>query len=427
MYQPVVALGTGEVVGYEALARGPGGALGAADAVLAAARAQGVLAEVDWACRAAAVRGAVAARLPAGMVLFVNAEPEVLTSPPPPGVRAAAAGLSLVMEVTERGLTLDPAGVLRGCAAARAWGMRIALDDVGADRASLALLPLLRPDVIKLDLRLVQASDGADVDEIATAVNAEAERTGAVVLAEGIETEAHRELGSVLGATLGQGWLFGRPGPLPPFPGPGNRVDAESPGRGWIPGVGPVPGQTPTGESLFSLVAGHPGVRRGTKARLVEVSRLLERRAGTEGASVVVLGAFQHARQFSAESARRYAGLSAGAAFVGAFAVGMAPDPAGETRGVALGAADPVAGEWAVVVLGPHFAAALLTRDLGDTGPDHGRRFDYLVTYDRDTVATAARLLMHRVRAATVPGGGGVGVAQVGGDGPPPSAGVGGQ
>ena len=46
------------------------------------------------------------------------------------------------------------------------------------------------------------------------AVRAEAERSGAVILAEGIETEAHLRRAEAIGARLGQGWLFGRPGPL---------------------------------------------------------------------------------------------------------------------------------------------------------------------------------------------------------------------
>jgi diguanylate cyclase (GGDEF)-like protein/PAS domain S-box-containing protein len=52
------------------------------------------------------------------------------------------------------------------------------------------------------------------------------------------------------------------------------------------------------------------------------------------------------------------------------------------------------------VVLGPHFAAALLARDLGDTGPDLQRTFEYALTYDRDTVIRAAQALLIRVAPA---------------------------
>ena len=54
-------------------------------------------------------------------------------------------------------------------------------------------------------------------------------------------------------------------------------------------------------------------------------------------------------------------------------------------------------GEWDVVVLSPHFSAALLARDLGDDGPDLDRTFEYALTYDRDTVVRAAAALLSRV------------------------------
>jgi DICT domain-containing protein len=67
-------------------------------------------------------------------------------------------------------------------------------------------------------------------------------------------------------------------------------------------------------------------------------------------------------------------------------------------RGADLDPDDPVAGEWDVVVVSPHFAAALVARDLGDQGPDLERRFDYAVTYDRALVVDVARDLMRRVK-----------------------------
>ncbi len=60
-----------------------------------------------------------------------------------------------------------------------------------ADPGSLALMTLLRPDVIKLDMRVVQEQPAGDVAEVVAAVNAHAEETGALVLAEGIEHEDH--------------------------------------------------------------------------------------------------------------------------------------------------------------------------------------------------------------------------------------------
>ena len=56
-------------------------------------------------------------------------------------------------------------------------------------------------------------------------------------------------------------------------------------------------------------------------------------------------------------------------------------------------------GEWNVIVLDAHFAAAFTARDLGDGGDDDERRFDFCMTYDRELVIAAARTLMERIAA----------------------------
>ena len=62
VYQPIFDLRDGSVVGYEALARGRGGnGLASPEALFAAAREQGRVAELDRACREAALAGAVEA------------------------------------------------------------------------------------------------------------------------------------------------------------------------------------------------------------------------------------------------------------------------------------------------------------------------------------------------------------------------------
>jgi EAL domain-containing protein (putative c-di-GMP-specific phosphodiesterase class I) len=121
---------------------------------------------------------------------------------------------AIFAEVTERALTDRPAELLAAVARLRRLGVGIALDDVGADPRSLALMPFLAPEVIKLDLALVQGKPSRRTAAIVHAVSAESERTGALVLAEGIETEAHRQTALALGARYGQGWLFGRPAAL---------------------------------------------------------------------------------------------------------------------------------------------------------------------------------------------------------------------
>jgi EAL domain-containing protein (putative c-di-GMP-specific phosphodiesterase class I) len=392
LFQPVVRLDNGDVVAYEALVRGPVGTeLEQPDRLFAAARRDDLLAELDWACRAAAWRAVEAADLPRGRTVLVNVEPETLGRDTPPWAEdlmtKAGSHLRLFVEITERALALRPAELLASIERLRARGWGIALDDVGADHRSLALMPFLRPDVIKLDLRLVQANPDVAIAGIVNAVNAEKERSGAVVLAEGIEHEGHLTTARALGATLGQGWHFGRPDNLP----------VGEPAPAGIPTLSSPPPRSP-GSSPCQIVGAARRLRPATKPLLHAISLHLERQAATLGGEAVVLGAFEHAHFFTGRTAARYARLAEQATLVVALGQDLPAEPLAGVRGADLDPDDPVAGEWDVVVVSPHFAAALVARDLGDQGPDPERRFDYAVTYDRSLVMEVARDLMRRVK-----------------------------
>ncbi|GHE11306.1 diguanylate cyclase domain-containing protein [Klenkia taihuensis] len=391
VFQPIVDLDSGAVVAYEALARGPEGPLQSPAALFAAAREAGRLAELDAACRTAAFRGAVAQGLLAPLTVFVNVEPEVLDSAPLEDLLAIAdaapAQLRVVVEITERAIAARPAELLQTVQRIREIGWGLALDDVGADAMSLAFMPLLRPDVVKLDLSLVQDRPGPEVAEVMNAVNAYAERTGAVVLAEGIETDAHLVQGLALGATLGQGWMFGRP-----QPGPAAHLPT---GELLLP---PAPLDPPGTEvSPFGCLPPGTALRRSPKRLLIELSKQLERHAMRLGGTAVVASTFQEARHFTPSTVARYRELAERTGFVCALGDGLSTEPVAGVRGAELTAADEVRGEWDVAVIGPHFSAALLARDLGDTGPDLERTFEFALTYDRDTVARAAHALVARV------------------------------
>ena len=395
VYQPVRSLVSGAVVAYEALSRGPhDSVLETPDRLFAAARRANALAELDRVCQIAAASSACDAGLEAPFSLFINVEPGA--SPPDlPAVRAAlcrviGADLPVVVELTERALTARPAELLRTVAELREFGWGIAIDDVGADPASLALLPLLHPDVIKLDLRLVQEQPSPQVARIVSAVNAEAERSGAVVLAEGIETPKHVDLARGLGATLGQGWMLGRPLPLP----------AQLPAAPEEPVRIAAHAALATGASPFELVAASRPVRRATKPLLIEVSKHLEQQAQLSSELAVVLATFQDVEYFTAATQRRYGALASRAAFVGALGTGMPISPVAGVRGGVLDADDVVRGEWDIAVIGPHYAAALVARDVGDTGPDEQRRFDYVLTHDRELAVQVASGLMGRMGPA---------------------------
>lgn len=389
VYQPIVDLDSGAIVAVEALARGPEGHLHLPAALFAAAAREGVVAELEWACRYAALDGA--ACLPNGVSLFVNVEPSQLGPAAPSRLidleTSVKGRVRVVLELTERELVRRPAEVLRAVYAARDQGWGIALDDVGVEPASLALMPVVRPDVVKLDMTLSQQRPDLSTARTTSAVAAYAEESGASVLAEGIETEEHLERAIALGATLGQGWYFGRPTELDRITFDGQRrlafiVDAAA-----------------TAPSPFALAQAHLTTRIARKSDLLAMSYHLERQTAALPAPPLLLAAFENATHFTPSTAARYARYAARSSLVAAFGVGLGDEPASGVRGAALTTAEPLAREWAVVVLSPHFAGALLALDLGDAGPDRNRRFEFAITHDRRLVTTAARLLVDRIFA----------------------------
>ena len=220
LFQPIVHLQSQEVVGFEALSRGPADTPMESPAVLIeAARVAGRLGELDWLCRAHAMEAVAASGLHPSLSWFINVEPAGLEIACPAylvsSLAQARTDLRVVLEVVERDVEGQVTKLLHAADQARndAWG--VALDDVGGEESSLALLPFLQPDVVKLDMSLVRDVDRRTAVRITAAVRAYAERRGAVVLAEGIETEEQERLARAFGATYGQGYRYGAAAPLP--------------------------------------------------------------------------------------------------------------------------------------------------------------------------------------------------------------------
>jgi EAL domain-containing protein (putative c-di-GMP-specific phosphodiesterase class I) len=94
----------------------------------------------------------------------------------------------------------------------RNMGFRVALDDLGAGYAGLTAFAQLRPDVVKLDMTLVRDVDKDPVRRKLVALVTEVSRDiGAIVVGEGVETQAERDVLVELGCHLLQGYLFGKP------------------------------------------------------------------------------------------------------------------------------------------------------------------------------------------------------------------------
>ncbi|MCF8502284.1 MAG: EAL domain-containing protein [Rhodospirillum sp.] len=207
--QPIVTLTREPVVlGYEALARGPKAtALESAGALFETADNSGQRVALEEACAWAAL--ALVDRLPAGQFLSINASTDLLANPTLVEVLARP---GVVVELTEH-LPLDDAeGLLPKVAALRRGGARLALDDTGCGFADTDVAAILRPDIVKLCITVVRnaALEEAHRMTIRDTVR-RLQDLGCQVLAEGVETEDQARRLESIGATLAQGWHFGRP------------------------------------------------------------------------------------------------------------------------------------------------------------------------------------------------------------------------
>ncbi|MGY8633093.1 EAL domain-containing protein [Bradyrhizobium sp. 14AA] len=219
-YQPLVDLHSGDVSGCEALLRWrhpERGWISPAE-FIPIAEDTGLINELgDWVLRTACNE---AATWPAHVRVAVNVSPVQLkcdTLALRIAGALAASGLApcrLELEITEAVLIRDDEAALSILHQLRSIGVRIALDDFGTGYSSLSYLKRFPFDKIKIDRCFVAdiaETSGAPV--IVQAVVNIAAASNMTTVAEGVETEAQREMLRALGCTEMQGYLFSPPKP----------------------------------------------------------------------------------------------------------------------------------------------------------------------------------------------------------------------
>ena len=218
VFQPIFDLGNGQPRGYEGLIRPqPGSGFSDPSELFAAAEAVGRTVELDLACLATSISAFSALKLPGSLAL--NLSPRTLEADHFSVhsllqllKRHDVAPSRVVLEMTEREAVEDMDRLVRAVESCRAAGMRIAADDVGAGNAGLRLLAQLRFDIVKIDLSLVQGGTvRATSQEVVRTLKDLADRWGALVIAEGVETPEQLAFVRSLGIRAGQGYLLGRP------------------------------------------------------------------------------------------------------------------------------------------------------------------------------------------------------------------------
>jgi diguanylate cyclase (GGDEF)-like protein len=210
--QPIVDLTTGTARVYEALARFdvPDG-----DSPLlwfAAADEVGLRTELELHCLRAAL--ALFPQRPLGTALAVNASPRLLARAAARDALAAVGDLEgLIVEITEDEIVEDYDRLLARLDPLLRRGLALAVDDMGAGHATMRHVTALRPRYLKLDRSLVRGIDGDPAQlALVDALLGYAQRTDAVLVAEGVEHAGELETLDRLGVPLAQGFLLGRPG-----------------------------------------------------------------------------------------------------------------------------------------------------------------------------------------------------------------------
>ncbi|MFI7600140.1 EAL domain-containing protein [Actinoplanes sp. NPDC049681] len=211
VYQPIIDVARGVVVGYEALTRFAGYPVRSPEPWFAAAHVHGLNAELQ----AAALRAAFAHRatLPANCFLTVNIGPEVLDADVVRAVWREQGDLrGVIVELTEHVVIDDWRALEPDLNRLRAAGALLAVDDAGSGYAGLTRLLALRPAMIKLDRALIVDVDHDEAKRaLVEMLGTFAGRIDAWLLAEGIERAGELTTLADLGVPLAQGYFLGRP------------------------------------------------------------------------------------------------------------------------------------------------------------------------------------------------------------------------
>ena len=224
-FQPLVDLRTGDLYGFELLARWlrPERGWIPPDEFIPLAERDGW---IDLLMRELLRKGFSAfAALPGSLALSINISPVQLRNLSLPAQIeriASSAGLSvdrLIVEITEGALAEDMERARTIAEDFKSMGARLALDDFGTGYSSLLNLQSLPFDELKVDRSFVSSmTEQRDSRKIVGAVVGLGQSLGLITVAEGLETAEQAEMLRWMGCELGQGWLFGKPVPAEKLP-----------------------------------------------------------------------------------------------------------------------------------------------------------------------------------------------------------------
>ncbi|CAN5384879.1 bifunctional diguanylate cyclase/phosphodiesterase [soil metagenome] len=222
LFQPVIRMNSGEIAGYEGLIRGPSDSpLHSPMILFKVARDNNLSVAVEHLCRRVVLERFAELGLPGK--LFLNVSPECMLQP---DVRHGETlgyidelGINperVIIELTESQPTYDYELLRQAAMHYREMGFQIAIDDLGEGFSSLRLWSELRPEYVKIDMHFIQGINQDPVKlQFVRSIQEIAEKSGTMVIAEGIETQAQLLLIRDLGIAYGQGYHVARPNANP--------------------------------------------------------------------------------------------------------------------------------------------------------------------------------------------------------------------
>ena len=221
VFQPVFDLQTGEMIGMEALSRGPRGSeFESGETLFSLAERTELLVPLERVCRQRSLEAAAAAS--PDRQIFINLSPAAASDPEFLGPmfleQVAACGLAphrIVLEITERTYAVYEGLFREVLSRFRQQNFRIAVDDVGTGYSNLTSLAEIEPDYLKFDNVFVRGIDRRRTkQDLLEALMSFARKMKTKVIAEGIETREELKVLQSLGVPYGQGFLLARPMPI---------------------------------------------------------------------------------------------------------------------------------------------------------------------------------------------------------------------
>lgn len=222
VYQPIVSLHSGRIVGAEALMRWDCPGIGPVppSEFIAIAEEGGVILRLgEWILREACLQarnwqlaGLGRLRIAINVSARQVQQREFFRMVMSACDGAGLAPSDLELEITERVMLRRDGLAIRNLEALRRAGVRVSIDDFGTGYSALSYLGSLPLDVIKIDRAFIAPIvDDAFQADIAASVIAVAHRRGLTVVGEGVETEAQLERLAAMGCDEAQGFLFSEP------------------------------------------------------------------------------------------------------------------------------------------------------------------------------------------------------------------------